>query len=117
LVKYAQTFTTEDKMPISIKLTLYDNILIGKYPGGNDDILVELDGSLGTFSVNLPDLTTCGNRIFMFKNLSASNVTLNTVHGQIIDYTGIESKVIAFKQFYSIASNQKDKWISLETNP
>jgi hypothetical protein len=99
----------------NIKLDISDSSLSGKY-GNEGDVLVELDGSKGAFSFTLPDLKSCGDRMFMIKNIGASTVTLNTIHGQIIDYPGITSKAIVFKQFFSIASNGKDKWLSLETN-
>jgi hypothetical protein len=101
----------------SVKLTTIENILVGNYSSDDKDVFVELDSAVAAFSVSLPDLRSCGNRIFMFKNYGANTVTLNTVHGQIIDYAEVFSKIIVYKEFYSIASNGIDKWISLETNP
>ncbi len=100
----------------AIKLTTVDNILIDKYSDDDGDILVELDSTIAAFSITLPDLKSCGERVFAFKNYGANNVTLSTVHGQIIDYAEVISKTIVYKEFYSIASNGADKWISLETN-
>jgi hypothetical protein len=108
-------FHGSNKM-INIKLDISDTSLSGKYSEGGD-VLVELDGSKGTFSVDLPDLTGCGDGVFMFKNTGAATVTLRTVHGQIIDYPGVTTVAVAYKQFFSMASNRRDKWISLETNP
>lgn len=100
-----------------VKLTTLEPVLIGNYPDDGEDVLVELDATIAAFSVTIPDLFSMGKRVFMFKNLSVNPVTLNTSHSQIIDYPGIFTKVIIYKQFFSIASNLKDKWISLETNP
>ena len=99
---------------INIKLDISNKVLSGQH-GAKDDILVELDGSKGAFDVELPDLRSCGSRVFMFKNLGASSVTLKTVHGQIIDYSEVTSKIVVYKEFYSLASNGIDKWISLKT--
>jgi hypothetical protein len=104
-------------MPEIVRLSYTDQLLAGKYRAGDMDVLVELDSSLGAFPVYLPDILSTGGKMFMFKNLGANNVTINTVNGNPIDYAGVFSKVLAYKGFYSIASNQIDKWISLETNP
>ena len=102
---------------VAITLTYNDRDLIGKYGKDSGDVLVLLDSTIGAFSVTLPDLLSCGNRVFMFKNYGANAVTLNTIHGQPIDFAGVLSASIAYKQFYSISSNGIDKWISLETSP
>jgi hypothetical protein len=99
------------------KLSKNDSILAGKFNEDGEDIVVELDSSIGTFPVYLPDLMGMPSRMIAFKNLGANTVTVYTIHGQYIDYPGVLSKAIPYKTFYSVVSNGIDKWISLETNP
>jgi len=103
-------------MPTIIKLSFTDNILTGKYSPNDKDIIVELDSSIGAFTVTLPDLISCGDRVFMFKNYGTNTVTLQTVHGQIIDYAGIQTYSISYKTALTIVSNNLNKWITIEDN-
>jgi hypothetical protein len=78
--------------------------------------MVEIDSSLKSFSIQLPDFMSSIGKQFFFKNLGANAVTLLTKNGQYLDYPGTFSKSVAAYSFYSIASNAFDKWLSLESN-
>ena len=99
-----------------VLLSAYDTQLVGKYSDKADTVMVEIDSSLKSFSIQLPDFMSSIGKQFAFKNLGANAVTLLTKNGQYIDYPGTFSKSIAAYSFYSIASNAFDKWLSLETN-
>jgi hypothetical protein len=106
-------------MIIPIKLTPSNNRLVGAYPKSEGDtmdhVLVELVGAV-PFSVPLPDMKASQGRAFLFKNLGTANVTLITNSHEIIDYPGIYTKVLVPKEYYELAPNNVDKWISLQTS-
>jgi len=99
-----------------VLLSAYDTQLVGKYSDTADTIMVEIDSSLKSFSIQLPDFMSSVGKQFAFKNLGANAVTLLTKNGQYIDYPGTFTKLVAAYSFYSVASNAFDKWLSLETN-
>jgi len=99
-----------------VLLSAYDTQLVGKYSDTADTIMVEIDSSLKSFSIQLPDFMSSIGKQFAFKNLGANAVTLLTKNGQYIDYPGTFTKLVAAYSFYSVASNAFDKWLSLETN-
>ena len=99
-----------------VLLSAYDTQLVGKYSDKADTVMVEIDSSLKSFSIQLPDFMSSIGKQFFFKNLGANAVTLLTKNGQYIDYPSTFRKLVAAYSFYSIASNAFDKWLSLETN-
>ena len=99
-----------------VLLSAYDTQLVGKYSDKADTVMVEIDSSLKSFSIQLPDFMSSIGKQFFFKNLGANAVTLLTKNGQYLDYPGTFSKSVAAYSFYSVASNAFDKWLSLETN-
>ena len=99
-----------------VLLSAYDTQLVGKYSDKADTVMVEIDSSLKSFLIQLPDFMSSIGKQFFFKNLGANAVTLLTKNGQYLDYPGTFTKLVAAYSFYSVASNAFDKWLSLETN-
>lgn len=98
-----------------IILTPYDNALAGKITADSGDLLIELDSTISAFSVYLPDLMAAGDRTYIFKNFGINDVTLYTIHGQIIDFSDIKSHVMKYKDCYMLMSNLADKWVSINS--
>ena len=90
-------------------LSAYDTQLVGKYSDMADTVMVEIDSSLKSFSIQLPDFMSSIGKQFFFKNLGANAVTLLTKNGQYLDYPGTFTKLVAAYSFYSVASNAFDK--------
>lgn len=99
-----------------VRLYPHDTTLVGRYAEGVGAVVVELHSDVRSFIVYLPSLFSCYQTQFFFKNFGANAVTIMTVNSEIIDYSAIVSRALAYKEFLSLLSNNIDKWISLESN-
>lgn len=95
-----------------ITLYPYDNNLIQKYVINSDAILVELMSDQRAFSVSLPDLLVTDAEL-TFKNLGSNTVTLQSINGQPIDFTGTFSHNLTSGKSLTFISNKRNRWITL----
>lgn len=83
----------------TIKLTPYENTLIGRYVPGSE-VVVLLDTSAAGFTLTLPDALSSQGTKFTILTIGANNATIKPIAGQFIN----DETEIALAQFESISA-------------
>lgn len=79
-----------------IKLTPYENRIIGNYDSKSSDVFVVLDSSTSEFSVELPPLSLNNNVTFWIINVNSTGSGNDvTIISRAIDYT-LTSKTLSY---------------------
>lgn len=97
-----------------IILTPTNASLIGKILPETEHCHILLDSSTGPFTVTLLDASATMQRELIFKNIGVSNVTVQALTGQYIDYS--TSHALAYLDLVAIWSDGVKTWWMLDNN-
>jgi hypothetical protein len=106
-------------MRTRVFLTPSDNVLVGKYPQGADDVYVICDSTVAVFTVTLPDLFSPEHKEFIFYNMPedgvGNDVTVACIAGQMINVNQF-SHVLAPFDSATFVSDMKKRWLLSDIN-
>lgn len=89
--------------------------IIGRYRASAEHIVLRLDASLGSFSVQLPSMKDQKNIIFIVKKIdeTSNTVTFAAQAGEYIHDTGVKSAslVVTTSAPVNMVSDRVDSWL------